>query len=235
MHPTLHLPRDSILTPDQMEMLATAGDVIHRPVDTMLVSEGESSDFVLIILSGHVKAVRADGSGATGKRAIPHIVGLHGPGSVVAEMAAVTGQRRTADIITVSTVECIYVPSSAWLQFLHANPTVVFALYRLGQLQRSAMTTRRVESALSAERKLAKALLALEDSGLGVSCASGLRFTNITQHDLAGLADISRESVVQGLRHFKTENIVITGRRQVTVCDSAALRTISEREHRADT
>ncbi|GAA4900061.1 CRP-like cAMP-binding protein [Stackebrandtia albiflava] len=223
----------SILRPEDEVALEQVSHLIGYPANTVLIRQGDDSDFVLYLRQGFVKAVRPDPSQTTPERAVPRIVGLTGPRGVVGEMAVITEAKRTADIVAVTDVEALYIPGSVWLEFLDQNPRVVLSLYRNAERQRAALTDRRVESALSTDQRIAKALLELKASGMGVDDSGGLRFQNIGQLDIAGLAGMSRESVAQSLKRFKARQIVETGRRLLIIRDLDAVQNIAALEMRS--
>lgn len=211
-------------TASELSLLEAGGQVIGYPPNTTLIAEGDDSDFVLYIRKGHVKIVKGDP---------PGITGIHGPGCVVGELASITGQPRGADVVTISQLEALYIPGDLWLNFLKDHPRAMLAQLRITGMQLSNQASKRVESMLGSEQRVAKALLELEASGLGTKNIDGLTFTNVSQHDLAALAGVSRESAVLVLRHLKSLSIVATGRQRITVRDLDAVLAIANRKHKA--
>ncbi|MFC3494261.1 helix-turn-helix domain-containing protein [Glycomyces rhizosphaerae] len=88
------------------------------------------------------------------------------------------------------------------------------------------------ESFLTNERRLARAILRIIDSGIGTESGSGLTIAGLSQSDLADLARISREAVSGVLKEFKDRGTVSTGRERFTIHDTAAIEALAMRRDR---
>jgi CRP-like cAMP-binding protein len=142
-------------------------------------------------------------------------------------MAAITGQRRTASLHSVGDVEARHLPADQWREFLFGHSRAMFALLHMVARRLEEATLKGTESILSSQCKIARALLELVNSGIADKIDDGFVIRRIGQEDLARMAGISRESVVQGLRHLKHESIVKTGRERLTVTDVDAVAAIA--------
>ncbi|CAM3147564.1 Crp/Fnr family transcriptional regulator [Stackebrandtia soli] len=219
------------------EDLAVLEKNANRPpvyaAGSVLVRHGDTTNFVLYLMAGHVKAMRHDPTDQTKRKAPPRIVAIHGPGEVTCELAAITGGPRIADVIAITPVDALFIPGDVWMSFLDRHPRVMKALYKKSALIQTAMTDVRAESATTAEQKLAGAFLKLTSTGLGTVSETDngqvMSFKDLTQMDLAGLAGISRESTVQCIKQFKENGILTTGRRRFTIHDIDVLRRIADR------
>lgn len=216
------IPADSqqLFTEAEKSALETIGTVIRFPPGSMLVREGEDTDFALYLMAGHVKVV---------KGAQNRIVALRGPGEIVGEIPAIIGGPRTASIFAIHEVTARHIPARDCIDFLRANASATFELLRHTERRLAQATVKSAESLLGAEQKLAKALVELTASGVGEEEAGSvaLRFN---QQELADIAGVSRESVVQVIRYFKAAEIVATGRHLTRLLDQAALRAIADGE-----
>lgn len=219
--------REPLLTSEDLAELSRGGDghEINYPVGSTLMLRGNNDSFVLYLLSGHVKSVRKS---LTGKRTA-QIVGLHGPGDVVGEMAAVTGQPRTADVVAMTDVRAQYINGDTWIDFLGRNNRVTLALYRRSEMHRTNMTAQLADSDVTADEKVANALVRLADSGMGTTEGDDLTIRGVDQHDLAALAGISLALAAQVLSRFRSQGLMTTSRRRLTICNLAQLRAISAR------
>ncbi|MBF9131212.1 Crp/Fnr family transcriptional regulator [Plantactinospora sp. S1510] len=204
-------------TDEEWSSLEKIGTVIHYPVGSILVGEGEATDFVLLIRTGHVKVV----SGAPRR-----IVGIRRPGEMVGEMASIRMKPRSASVFALSDVEALFLSADSWKTFLLEHPRAVLAQLYATEERLAEATQKSVESLLGAERKLAKAILELDARGLGVVTESGtlLRFS---QQDLADIAGVSLDSAKQVIRAMKRGNAVHTGRQAITIVDRLVLQDIA--------
>lgn len=212
-----------LLTEEERSTLESLGQVLRRPEGHTFISEGEETDFVLLIREGHVKVV-------VGKPA--RIVAVRGPGEVVGEMAPIRRKPRSASVVALDDVEVLHISASAWLEFLYAHPRAMHAQL-VATDERVDQATRKIaESELAAERRLAGALLELVDLGVARPTPEGpsVRFG---QNDLAGLTGASLDSVKKIVRAFREQGIVRTGRRAMTVADLPSLRAIARGERTA--
>lgn len=207
-----------LFTEAETTALESMGTVIRFPAGSMLVEEGEETDFVLHLLTGFVKVVK----GSQGR-----IMGLRGPGEVVAEMASIIVGPRNASVHTVGDVTARHIPAESWVAFLHEHPRAMFAQLRAAELRLAEATIKSAESLLGSEQKLAKALVELAASGVGEAEAGAIAL-RFNQKELADIAGVSRESVVQVIRHFKSAGIVSTGRHVTRILDQASLKAVAD-------
>lgn len=209
-----------LYTEDEWSTLEEVGSKIHYPAGSILVGEGEETDFALLIRTGHVKVV----SGSPRR-----IVGIRRQGEMIGEMASIRMKPRSASVYALSDVQAIYLSAGSWLTFLAEHPRAVLAQLYATEERLAEATQKSVESLLGAERKLAKAIIELDARGLGVATGEGtlLRFS---QQDLADIAGVSLDSVKQVVRAMKSAGTVGTGRQAVTVLDWAVIRNIASGE-----
>lgn len=197
--------------------------MIHRPGGSLLLGEGEKTDFVLVLRKGTVRI--AKGCSA-------RLIALRGTGQVVGEQAAITGDARSASVFAEDAVEALYLSANAWRQFLLDHPRAALAQLAVAYDRLTESDRRLVESSLAVEQKLAKVLVELESKGLGVRAEDGivLRFS---QHDLASLMGVSREAVVMVIRTFKDNDIVRIGRKMIIIRNLDALCEIARGDRMA--
>jgi CRP/FNR family cyclic AMP-dependent transcriptional regulator len=207
-----------LLTEEELLVLESVGRVINRPTGHIFISEGEDTDFALLIRKGHVKV-------AMGRP--PRIVAIRGHGEIVGEMAAIRQKPRSASIIALDDVEVLHLPAGEWLRFLYEHPRAMHAQLVAADERLDQATRKIVESDLAIEQRLAKALVELVDSGVGASSKDGvvLRFS---QQDLATLTGASLDSVKKIIRTLKDGKLIGTGRQTLVVHDIAALVEIAD-------
>ncbi|WP_176953511.1 Crp/Fnr family transcriptional regulator [Glycomyces sambucus] len=202
------------------------GPGVHRlsyPSRTLLVRDGDRTDFVLFIIEGYAKSVSHD----------PEcILGIHRPGRLVGELAALTRRPRSADLVALTDIEALFIPADTFSKLItDGGPLALAVAERLAE--RVQELGARVESITSAEQRLARAVIELARSGIGTERDDGLHLTGFNQRDLASLAGISRESVSAILRPLKRRNAVSIGRQRITIHDLAPFEAIAQRNDKA--
>jgi CRP/FNR family cyclic AMP-dependent transcriptional regulator len=209
-----------ILTDEDRKELGQIGHRIRYPAGSILVGEGEETDFTLLILGGYVKVT----SGSPDR-----VVAVTGPGETVGEMAALDGEPRSASAFALSDVEALYLPASAWLEFLYGHPRVMHAMLRAQNSKLRAETRKRIETSdLEVVQRLARSLVELE-AMIGEHTSEGIAIV-MSQRDLAGYVNASRESVAKVFHFLREEGMVSTRRQKVIVTDLDALRQVASGE-----
>jgi CRP-like cAMP-binding protein len=202
-------------TDDELLDLETIGKVIRFPPGSILVGEGEGTDFLLLIRKGHVKVVSGE-----------WIIAVRGPGDLIGEGAAIRGVPRMASVFAIDEVEALYLPAQAWLRFQIEHPRAALA-GRYSDVDRNAQATRRIrEGELGAAQRVARALNDLYAHNLGTRDDDGVALP-IGQRDLAAYTGLSLAAVVKAIKVFKAANLISTGRMMIQVRDAERLRKIA--------
>jgi len=212
------------LTQEELDLLLPAGHPVSYPTGTILVREGDQSDFVLYIRSGHIKAMTGEPKG---------IAYIFSPGSIAGEMAAITGNPRSADLICINEVTAHLIPGTEWLEFLMSSPRANLAMMRHLAARIIAKEQPKVESATTSEYKIAKGLLRLLDAGMGQETHNGILISGVTQRDLGSLSGLSRESAAVVLKRLRSNGVVATGRANLIIKDPAAIERLLLHERKA--
>lgn len=209
-------PVDPLFTDDETAQLIEMGHRLRRPVGHTFFTEGEESDYVLLIQRGHVQVM-------VGKPR--RIIAFRGPGELLGEMAALRQHPRTAAVVAVTDVEVVIIAAQQWLEFMDANPRAMIRLVAVLNQRLDAAAAKIVDADLTAERRLAKALIEVTDAGIGDNIAGGV-MVRFSQQDLSSLTGVSIESIKKIVRNFKQHAIIETGRRSITIRDTVALKDI---------
>ncbi len=168
-----------------VQALASHGIVRSYPKHAVIITEGDPSDSLYVILSGRVKVYLGD---ASGKEVV---LDVHGPGSYVGEMAF-DHQPRSASVMTLEPCTLAVVTQSRFREFLKREPEAVEHLIR-NLIQRARTATQNVRSLALHDvyGRVARLLLELaeeKDGGLVVA-------QPLTQQDIAHRVGCSREMV----------------------------------------
>lgn len=211
----------SALTSEELSDLVTRGARRRFRRGSFLLTEGEVSDHVVLMLSGRVKV----SSFTTDGREV--VLAVRGPGELLGELSALDGGPRVASVAALEPVEALLIPAERFEGFLqdHAR-TAVLLLQMLSRRLRDAEKKRVEFGAFDTPGRVARRILELVER-YGEPDGPGVRIgLQLTQDELAGWTGASREAVSKALRHFRNRGWVRTGRRSIVVLDVDALRTL---------
>lgn len=180
---------------------------------------GADEDSFALLLSGRVKLVAQTQSG----RAI--VVGLRGPGELLGELAVLSGQPRSADVLPVEPVEVGVGPGDALRQFFDRRPRALLALCllladRLREADRGLVEL----ASLPGDVRVGVRLLELADRYGRAEPAGTYLSVPLSQDELADWTGLSRQAVARALADLRGLRLVDTARRSIVVSDVAALR-----------
>ena len=210
------------LTPEELDDLIARGARRHFRRSAFLLTEGEASDHVAVVLAGRVKVSSLTPDG----REV--VIAVRGPGDLLGELSALDGLARLASVSALEPVEALLVPSDRFARYLEDHPRLaVLLLQMLTRRLRDAERKRIEFSAYDTPGRVARRIVELADQ-YGEPVTGGVRITlSLTQDELAGWTGASREAVSKALRHFRDRGWIETGRRSIVVLDGDALRTLA--------
>jgi len=208
-----HLPQD-----EWYRVQHTGIPVRFEPRDVLL-RQGDTTQHVHVVLAGCVKIVRSESDGSRA------ILTLRAAGDVVGDLAAVDLQPRSATATALTTTITRLLTGPQFRRFL-TRPAFAtgFATYTVSRL-RTSDAQRTALAVLPVRERLARALIQLDRESRRADGRSAIR---LSQAELAELVGASRNAVVAELSALREAGIVATGRRDITIVDSAAL---SDRSH----
>ncbi len=200
------------LSPSDLEVLATAAEVIKRYPGTHLFKEGEQATAAYLIKEGEVDLYRGQGSGR-------EVVSRIGSGAVIGDIAMFSGEPYISSARVVSHVTAFQFDRDRLLPELARSPAIClrWLVAGLSQLEK---TQRRVINLMH------KTVLA-QVADLLVDEADERGEVTLSQSTMATLLGASRQSVNEALSEMKSKGLLNTGYRLVTVTDRAALKEIA--------
>ena len=174
------------------DLVAVGSHGITRsyPKNTIIVSEGDQTDTLYIILEGKVKAFVADRDGHE------VVLSTQGPGEYFGEMVLDEGPR-SASIVTLEASRFLVVPKKDFRDFVMKNPG--FALSLIEKLiQRARLLTANVKSLalMDVYGRVARLLLELAEEKDGMLVIS----QRLTQQEIGSRIGASREMVSRILK-----------------------------------
>jgi CRP/FNR family cyclic AMP-dependent transcriptional regulator len=186
----------------------------------ILLARGDTSDHVLVLVSGRVKVVVPTSSGAES------VLTFRGPGSLLGDLALVDQSPRSANVVAIEPVELIAIPASAFRAYLDKQTGVALAM--LASLSAKLRESdRRLSEFIGADtlgRICARLVELCEIQGDADANGPVQISLPITQEELAGWTGSSLESTAKALRSLRSLGWIATARRAIEVRDLAALR-----------
>jgi CRP/FNR family cyclic AMP-dependent transcriptional regulator len=156
------------------------------PRNTIILSEGDNSDSLYVILSGKVKVYLND---ENGKEAI---INYQEEGEYFGELSLIDDYKRSASIMTTVKTTVAIMSKQAFHQVLQGNPNICIHLLK-DMVHRVRTLTNEVKSLALSDvyGRLSKTLLSLAEERDGLLVIEG----HVTQQELANRIGASREMV----------------------------------------
>jgi CRP-like cAMP-binding protein len=210
------------LTAAELEDLVARG--VKRPFrrGAFIMTEGEASDHVVVLLKGRAKvsSYTMDGKEV--------VLAVRGPGELLGDFSALDGAPRSATVSALEPIEALILVSDRFLGYLEDHPRLAILLLQTWSRRVRDADRKRIEfGAYDTPGRVARRLLELVDR-YGEGDGNSMRIDlSLTQDELAGWTGSSREAVSKALREFRDRGWIETGRRSITVLDVDALRSRS--------
>lgn len=156
------------------------------PKHTIILSEGDSSDSLYVILSGKVKVYLNDESG---KEAI---INYQEAGEYFGELSLIDDSKRSASIMTMERSTMVIMPKQVFHEVLKSNPDIAIHLLK-DMVHRVRTLTDEIKSLSLSDvyGRLSKMLLSLARERDGLLIIE----RHVTQQELANRIGASREMV----------------------------------------
>jgi CRP-like cAMP-binding protein len=207
----------SMLTPEEIDALRAAGRSRRWDRGTAVMTEGDTSDWVLVLTEGRVKASSHTSSGTE------VVLAIRGPGGLVGEFSAIDGSPRSATVTALEPITGIVVHDFPAYLEQHGRVATLLMQSVTGKVRDS--DRKRIEyGAFDTTGRVATRLLELADR-YGEQTDNGVRVAlPLSQDELAGWTGASREAVSKALRTLRERGLIETGRRRVVIHDIDRLR-----------
>lgn len=200
--------RSDILTEAELCALSVQGAVKSFPKHAVIVSEGDETDSLFVIVSGRVKVFLADEAGKE------IVLGTQGPGEYFGEMA-LDGGARSASIMTLEPSRFIVVPRRKVREFLRTQPEFSARLVeKLIRRTRALTASVKNLALMDVYGRVARLLLELAEQDEG-----GTRVIRekLTQRDVANRVGASREMVSRILTDLAAGGYISVKQKRITV------------------
>jgi len=200
------------LTPEQISRLESRSRSKTFQRSNLLYLPSDSSDAVLLLVSGRVKIYHITGEG---KQALLAIID---PGEIFGELAVLDSGQREEFAEAMETSKVVLIPGSEIRQLMEENPNVSMGVTKLMGLRRRKVE-RRLKSLLfrSNRDRLVHLLLELVEK-YGQPTAEGVLIgIKLSHQDLASIIGSTRETVTVLLGELQTEGALTIKRRQIVL------------------
>jgi CRP/FNR family cyclic AMP-dependent transcriptional regulator len=202
------------LPQDEWNRVQNTGIPVRFEPRDVLLRQGDTTQHVHVVLAGCVKIVRSESDGSRA------ILTLRAAGDVVGDLAAVDLQPRSATVTALTTTITRLLTGAQFRRLLtRSDFATAFATYTVSRL-RSSDAQRTALAVLPVRERLARALIQLDRESRRAGGRGAIR---LSQAELAELIGASRNAVVAELTALRKAGVVRTGRRDVSVVDTAAL------------
>ncbi|MEV0589800.1 Crp/Fnr family transcriptional regulator [Nonomuraea cavernae] len=207
----------SLLTPEEIEAFRAVGRPRRWERGATVMTEGDTSDWVLVLTEGRVKVSSHTSSGTE------VVLAVRGPGGLLGDMSAIDGSPRSATVTALEPIAGFVVRD--FPAFLQAHGRIAVLLMQLVTGRLRDADRKRIEyGAFDTTGRVATRLLELAER-YGEKTNSGVRVAlPLSQDELAGWTGASREAVSKALRTLRDRGLIETGRRRVVIHDLEGLR-----------
>lgn len=195
------------LTAAELRALSEQGTLKSFPKNAVIVSEGDETESLYVILSGRAKVFVADESGKE------IVLGTQGPGEYFGEMV-LDGGPRSASVMTVEPSRFVVIPKRNVSDFLRSHPE--FAIRLIEKLiHRSRALTASVKNLalMDVYGRVARLLLDLAEDDGGTLVIR----EKLTQQDIASRVGASREMVSKILNDLATGGYLSVSHKRITL------------------
>lgn len=198
----------SELAPEETEKLTQHSTTRAYPANTILISEGDSTDSFYVVLEGEVKVLVSDDQG---KEVILNILG---PGEYFGELALLDDEPRSATIKTMVPTRVMVITKHDFKNCLAANPEMAYKLIEVLIRQVRALTSNVKNLALlDVYGRVARTLLDLAENVDGQMVIE----QKLTHQDIADMVGASREMVSRILKDLVSGGYITIKNKRYTI------------------
>jgi CRP/FNR family cyclic AMP-dependent transcriptional regulator len=189
------------LSEQQLELLAAGSSRRNYPRGRTIVSEGEPSNSLYILLSGRAKVQRSDSEGKE------VILAVLGSGDWFGEMSMIDDAPRSASVITLESCDFMAIEKASFKQMLMQSTEVCMAVMR-GLVARLREADRKIETLalLDVYGRVARVLLDFSEEINGERIVRN----RLPRQEIAKMIGASREMVSRVMKGLETDGFVVT-------------------------
>jgi CRP/FNR family transcriptional regulator, nitrogen oxide reductase regulator len=210
------------LHPDDRQRLAGVCALRSFDKGILLFSEGDGSDLLYTVVTGHVKVFK------TTARGTDVILEVFGPGDPVGAVAVYESRPYPASAVALEPTTCLVIPRQSFFSLLEAYPTMVRGL--LGGLTHRLveLTNRLMElSGGRIEGRLARFFLKLA-TDMGQPRPEGTFIPlALSRQELADMIGTTIETSIRIMSRWGKDDVIRTDKGGFMILNRAALETVA--------
>ena len=189
------VPLFATISEEQLRMLTTMVTRRSASRNTTIMSSGDATDSLYIILSGRLKVMMSD---SDGKEVILSILG---PGEFFGEMGLIDDEPRSASVVTIEPCELLSIAKRDFKRVLTENAEMAMAVMR-GLVKRLREADRKIGSLalLDVYGRVARLLLDMAENVNGEKVVT----KRLPKQDIAKMIGASREMVSRVMKDLQT-------------------------------
>lgn len=202
-------PARAVFTLSEADLKAISGRGVTRayPKGAVVVTEGDTTDTLFVILEGRVKVYATDDQG----REILFLT--QGPGEYFGELVLDEGPR-SASVMTLEKARLLAVPKRDLQEFVASNPAFALSIMRkLITRVRSLTASVKSLALMDVYGRVARLLLELSEETDGRMAIA----ERLTQQDVANRVGASREMVGRILKDLADGGYIATERGRIVI------------------
>ncbi|MEV0681787.1 Crp/Fnr family transcriptional regulator [Actinosynnema sp. NPDC050436] len=211
-----------LLPPESQGALLELGVPKAMRRGEVMLREAEESDHVVLLVRAVVKATVTLENGRVA------LLSIKVGGDVVGEMAALTGEPRSATVTVCSDAHVRVISSVSFQEYLGRFPEANLALTRMIMQTLRWADKRRIDfNGYPASVRLARVLEELAD-GYGRVVPEGVTIDlGLTQRELGALVGAEEDTARKELRSLRNRGVIRMGYRTITIVDREVLSSIA--------
>lgn len=197
------------LAPNELQVIVKAAQKKIYPKNTIILSEGDTTDSLYMVCSGKVKVSIVDEYGKE------IILALLGPGEYFGEMTAMAeGAARSACVMTREACELLVLQKEAFRKIVKNNPDIVFGLLHKS-MERLREANKKIESLalLDVYGRVARLFTNLAKSREGFQVID----EKLTHQDIANMVGSSREMVSRVMKELSSGGYITVNGKSITI------------------
>lgn len=192
----------------QLELFEELGNIRTFPRNTLIISEGDDSGSLYVVIDGKLKVYLSDDEGKE------VILGFEGAGGCIGEIGLLDSEPRSASVVTMVKSKCLVISKEAFLGCVRNNPDAAVGVI-LG-------LTKRVRSLLENVKSLALSNVYRRVVGTITNMAERegdvwVTQQKLTHQEIADMVGASREMVSRILRDLTTGGYISMENRIIVI------------------
>lgn len=194
------VPLFSSLSEAQLDQLASGSVRKNYPRGRTIVSEGEPSQSLYILLSGRAKVQRSD---TEGKEVILAVIG---PGEFFGEMSLIDDAPRSASVITIESSDFMAINKDSFKTMLGQSPDIAMQIMK-GLVRRLREADKKIETLalLDVYGRVARVLLDFSETIGGERVVKG----RLPRQEIAKMIGASREMVSRVMKGLEIDGYIV--------------------------